>query len=112
MSAPGMTLFEVERLMRRVHGLGPGLVVVTRGGMGASAYNGGQLIHQPVAEARVVDTLGAGDAFAARLLCGHVEGAALEESMARAAESATETCGYYGAWGHGAPLWDLKGKEG
>jgi fructoselysine 6-kinase len=111
MSAPGMTLYEVERLMRRVHGLGPELVVITRGGMGASAYDGAQLIHQPVAEARVVDTLGAGDAFAARILCGRVEGTALEESMARAEESSAETCGYYGAWGHSAPLWDLKGKE-
>jgi fructoselysine 6-kinase len=60
MSASSMSLFEVEKLMKRVHGLGPGLMVVTRGGMGASVYDGDQLIHQPVAEAMVVDTLGGG----------------------------------------------------
>jgi fructoselysine 6-kinase len=111
LSASTLSTAEVEGLMSRVSRMGPGLVVVTRGRRGASAYDGRAVHHQPPAEAEVVDTLGAGDAFAARLLVERQGGCSLAESMALAAASAAETCGYYGAWGHGKPLWDLKSKE-
>lgn len=111
LSAPTLSRAEVEGLMSRVRRMGPGLAVVTRGGGGASAYDGRVVCHQPSAEAEVVDTLGAGDAFAARLLVERHRGGSLAESMVLAALSAAETCGYYGAWGHGEPLWDLKSKE-
>ena len=52
----------------------------------------------------VVDTLGAGDAFAARFLVEHLGGADLRAALAAATVSAGETCGYYGALGHGVPL--------
>jgi fructokinase len=53
----------------RWSGLGPGLVVVTDGGHGASAYrNTRQPLHRPGRRVAVVDTIGAGDAFTAGLL--------------------------------------------
>jgi fructokinase len=51
--------------------LGPGLVIVTDGAHGASAYRGTrQPLHRPGRRVVVVDTIGAGDAFTAGLLTG------------------------------------------
>ncbi len=62
----------------------PGLVVVTMGKAGAVAFRRGR----PVAQASppsvdVVDTVGAGDAFVAAITVALLEGAALEEALAR-----------------------------
>jgi fructokinase len=54
-------------------GLGAGLVVVTDGAAGASAYRRtGAPLRRPGREVTVVDTIGAGDAFTAGLLTGLV----------------------------------------
>jgi fructokinase len=51
--------------------LGPDLVVVTDGADGASAYRpGASPVRQPGRPVKVVDTIGAGDAFTAGLLTG------------------------------------------
>jgi fructokinase len=55
----------------RWSGLGPGLVVVTDGAHGASAYRDTRRpLHRPGRRVAVVDTIGAGDAFTAGLLTG------------------------------------------
>jgi fructokinase len=55
----------------RWSGLGPGLVVVTDGATGASAYRDAhQPLHRAGRPVAVVDTIGAGDAFTAGLLTG------------------------------------------
>lgn len=81
--------------------LGPSLVVVTCGEAGAFADDGAGLQHVAVVETEVVDTLGAGDAFAARLLVETVAGRPLAAAMALAAAAAAETCRSLGAFGHG-----------
>ena len=48
--------------------LGPALVVITRGGDGASAYCAGGTVEIPGRKVKVVDTVGAGDTFHAALL--------------------------------------------
>jgi fructokinase len=54
-------------------GLGPGVVVVTDGERGATAYRRGhKSLQRPGREAEVIDTIGAGDAFTAGLLAGLV----------------------------------------
>ncbi|PBC70167.1 fructokinase [Streptomyces sp. TLI_235] len=55
---------------RELLGLGPRLVVVTDGANGATAYTGGTEVSVPAPAVRVVDTIGAGDAFQAALLAG------------------------------------------
>jgi fructokinase len=50
--------------------LGVPLVVVTDGGAGATAYTPATSVHCPAPTIRVVDTIGAGDAFTAGLLSG------------------------------------------
>ncbi|MBK8024831.1 MAG: fructoselysine kinase [Chloroflexi bacterium] len=92
---------ETEDLLRWVQKQGPRLVLVTQGAQGAMIFDGRSIYRQAIVETRVVDTLGAGDAFAARFLVEHISGTTPEESLSKAAHSASETCGYHGAFGHG-----------
>ena len=74
------------------------LLVVTRGEQGAvAACNGefAEVLAEPVA--RVVDTTGAGDLFAAGFLFGHVRARPLAESLRIGAICAAEIISHYGA---------------
>ena len=104
LSNPSQTLVESEALLRWARGLGPEMVIITCGGEGSMAHDGEKIWRQGIFEAQVVDTLGAGDAFAARFLVQYLSGSPVGEAMEEAARSAAETCGYYGAFGHGVPI--------
>ena len=56
-------------------------VVVTRGGAGADAFGPDGSFHVAAPTARQVDATGAGDAFAAGLVCGLLEGRGMREAM-------------------------------
>jgi fructokinase len=58
----------VERMVERLRGLGPDVVVVTRGRHGATWYADGGHVDVAAAEAEVADTIGAGDTFGAAIL--------------------------------------------
>lgn len=60
----------VADVARRWLSNGPGLVIVTLGGDGASAYSSGFETHCPGIKVNVEDTVGAGDTFQAALLSG------------------------------------------
>ena len=92
---------EAEAWLERIHGLGPRLVLATRGAAGALLYDGRTFWHQAAVETELIDTLGAGDAFIARFLVGVLRHESFEESLAAAATAAASTCGAYGAFGHG-----------
>lgn len=65
---PGGTIAEAAESWL---GLGPSLVVITRGEKGSVAFSAdGPPLEQPVHPAPVVDTVGAGDAFSSGLLDG------------------------------------------
>ncbi len=73
-------------------------LVVTRSENGAHAVSGGehvQVAAEPVA--KVVDTTGAGDLFAAGFLFGHVRGRSLAECLRLGAICAAEIISHYGA---------------
>ncbi|MFD0902983.1 carbohydrate kinase family protein [Actinomadura sediminis] len=57
---------------RRLLGLGPRLVVLTRGAEGATAHTADAAVSVPAPPVEVVDTIGAGDSFQAALLDGLV----------------------------------------
>ena len=73
-------------------------LVVTRGERGAVAVAGGQRVQVAAAPvARLVDTTGAGDLFAAGFLLGQARGLAVEECLALGAAAAAEVISHYGA---------------
>lgn len=81
------------------------VLVVTRSENGAIAVAGGERVSvaaEPVA--KVVDTTGAGDLFAAGFLAGHARGMTLERSLRMGAIAAAEVISHYGA----RPEADLK----
>lgn len=92
---------EKEALMHKVIRMGPSLVVMTRGKDGSWIFDGKRLYHQGIIPVEAVDTLGAGDAFAARFLVEYLDGSPIPLAMERAAQSAAENCTWFGAFGHG-----------
>ncbi|MDT0506472.1 adenosine kinase [Novosphingobium sp. MMS21-SN21R] len=73
-------------------------VVVTRSENGAHAASGTERAHVPAEPiAKVVDTTGAGDLFAAGFLFGHVRGRPLAECLTLGAICAAEIISHYGA---------------
>jgi fructoselysine 6-kinase len=104
LSYPEQTRAAAEQLMRWVFQQGPQLVLLTQGEDGALVFDGQRVCHQNIIETEAVDTLGAGDAYAARFLVDYLGGTSINQAMANAAEAAATTCGYYGAFGHGIPI--------
>ncbi|MDB5690987.1 MAG: adenosine kinase [Alphaproteobacteria bacterium] len=81
------------------------LLVVTRSEHGALAVEGGRRVDIPAEPvAKVVDTTGAGDLFAAGFLSGQAQGRPLDESLRIGAIAAAEVISHYGA----RPEADLK----
>jgi fructoselysine 6-kinase len=104
-SNPVKDIEENKELIYFSFSLGPEIVLVTSGDQGALLYDGKQFYRQPILPVdKVVDTLGAGDAFAARFMVDYLNGISIWEALQNAAQTASETCKYFGAFGHGAPL--------
>ena len=91
-------------LARRVAALGPRLVAVTQGPGGATLLADGVVHRAPAGHGPIVDTLGAGDAFIARLLVGVARGEQPEALLPAATAYATSSCAEHGAFGHEAQL--------
>jgi len=87
-----------------VSALGPAIVAVTMGSEGAVLMIDGEAVAAPAPPVNVVDTLGAGDAFIARLLLGLVRGEAPEVVVGSATAYASQSCTTYGAFGYAAEL--------
>ena len=104
LSGQGLDDAAVSALIHRVRGLGPNTVCVTRGEKGAIWASGHNRIDQPVVPAKVVDTMGAGDAFIAGYLSASLRGESPEKSLSQAACCASMACAWEGAWGY--PLAD------
>ena len=99
-SCPSSSVDVAREEALRLHGLGPQVVAVTLGAGGAIVLSGDRVVYAPAAPADVVDTLGAGDAFIARLLVGLVDDEPLAD-LARAATSyASHSCTSSGAFGY------------
>lgn len=87
--------------IEKVHAAGPRMVVATRGASDALVSEQGRVWRQPAEPTPLTDTLGAGDAFIARVLVGVIRDEPLEVSLPAAARVAADTCTSYGAFGHG-----------
>ena len=100
-SLSDISFADQEALIKQMHAFGPRLIVATRGKHGSWVFDGQNMFHQDIFQVKAIDSLGAGDAFAARFLVEHLDGATIPEAMQRAAQSAAQNCTWYGAFGHG-----------
>jgi len=98
LSAPGGSAADAVDLARDAVGRGPRAAVVSRGKDGCLMLADGEVIEQPAVPARVVDTLGAGDALIAGIIAAVLDGAPPAEALDRGARSAAAACGRVGAW--------------
>ena len=98
------SLESIKQLQRNVVSAGAKIVLVTRGSLGAIVYDGNDFYEEDVVQTKVVDTMGAGDAFTARFLFGLFSGEGIQVSMREAAAFAAENCKHMGTFGHGAPI--------
>lgn len=89
----------LDAYARRLLADGVETVTITRGADGALHWRPGRQWHQAARSVEAVDTLGAGDAYIARMLVGIGRGEAPEESLAAAADLAAEVCRTLGALG-------------
>lgn len=103
-SLPHASVDRAVEEARRIRALGPELVAVTMGAGGAVALDGDRVLHAPAPTTPVVDTLGAGDAFIARLLSGLIAGDAPLALLAQATAYASDACRTFGAFGYETPL--------
>lgn len=100
-SGSGKSLEEIKDFQKKVSEQGPSLVLITRGSKGAILYYNGKYYLQDSVPTKVVDTLGAGDAFIASLIVSILDRKEVTFAMQKAAEDAAKTCTYYGAFGYG-----------
>ena len=103
LSKAGGDLPAAHALAEHVGKLGPSLVAVTRGSIGAVCLSHGEFYEQDVIATEVVDTLGAGDAFSAVLIVEYLKGTDTRHGLELAAKFASEICQVEAAFGHGRP---------
>jgi fructokinase len=73
------------------------LVAMTRGAEGALLVSKDVVVSQPGIPTKIVDTVGAGDSFAAALIIGLLQGEAHETILRKACEVASAVCSQSGA---------------
>ena len=99
LSGEGLGREGAEELMRRAHGLGCPLVVVTMGARGSLCSDGERVHQQGAVTVEALDTMGAGDSYAAGFLVRYLDTRDVDAAMAFAAERAAQTCTVHGAFG-------------
>jgi fructoselysine 6-kinase len=98
-SAPSGDLAHATRQAERLRALGPHTAVVTLGAAGALILQE-TLTYRPAPAGEIVDTLGAGDAFIARLLVGLAQAQDIGAVLSAATSYATANCASFGAFGY------------
>lgn len=86
-----------QRIVQLVLAFGFKVVVVTCGSSGSIIYREGHWSELPSQRVPIVDTVGAGDAFAAALTMGLLAGMSLREVHVMATEVAGHVCSQHGA---------------
>jgi len=98
LSAPGGSAADAAELARGAVARGARAAVVGRGKDGCLMLIEDVVIEQQAVPARVVDTLGAGDALIAGVIQGLLGASAPRAALERAAYAAAAACGHLGAW--------------
>jgi fructoselysine 6-kinase len=103
LSASDLSDIETDAFIARIHSMGVPMVCATQGERGAVFSDGVRTLRQGIVQAKLVDTMGAGDAFIAGLLATWINGASFEDALPRAATFAAKACEWPGAFGHPHP---------
>lgn len=96
----GVSLNSVQEmldLLKRGTGGDDRVLIVTCGAAGAEVYSQGLHYSERGPQAAVIDTVGAGDAFTAAMVCLHHEGRPLSECLRFANHYAARVCEHQGA---------------
>jgi len=88
---------ETETLLKNICRLGPKIVVITDGKNGATAYDGNFTYHVDSHNIRIIETTGAGDAFASSFLSGIIKKNDIEFAMKLAVTNAESVITHHGA---------------
>lgn len=105
-SNPAESITANEDLINYASTFGSAKLLITNGKEGAVFFDGNSLFRQKIIRITgVVDTLGAGDAFAARFMVDYLNGILAADALENAALAAAQACTYFGAFDHGAPLY-------
>ncbi|SFN81638.1 PfkB family carbohydrate kinase [Mycetocola miduiensis] len=103
-SGGDLTDTEIAELIETSCAAGAEWTLVTRGDRGAILTNAAETWTSSATPTTVVDTLGAGDTFSARVLVGLLRGEDPGSFLADAASAASATCTQLGAFGFGSNL--------
>ena len=98
LSAPGSSLAEAADLARDAVRRGARSAVVGRGKDGCLMLADDTVFEQPAMPARVVDTLGAGDALIAGVIATLLTGGRPPDALEQGARAAAAACEHVGAW--------------
>ncbi|HDS11400.1 MAG TPA: carbohydrate kinase family protein [Candidatus Wirthbacteria bacterium] len=96
---------DVRMIMRQIYESGVKIIVVTEGIKGAQAYDGQNFYWLPVYPYAPIDTLGAGDSFAASFIAGRILNRQIEDCLKIASANASLVVRQFGAQ-PGLGKWD------
>jgi len=88
---------EIQELLKKINRLGPKIAVITDGKKGAAAFDGKRFYTALPHNIRVVETTGAGDAFAASFLSGWLKKKSIEFALKMAVTNAESVIQHHGA---------------
>ena len=86
-----------QQLAKNLHELGPSIVVVTCAKKGAWAFDGECFYHTHAKNKKIVETTGAGDAFASTFVGALIKGKSVKNAMDIAQKNATSVIANVGA---------------
>lgn len=92
---------DIKEFMINVSNTGPEQVIVTMGKKGVLAFHDQKFYYRPALRVKVIDTLGAGDAFIAMYLRSLEKGFSINKILERASEKAADCCKRSGSIGLG-----------
>ena len=99
LSAPGGSAGDAAELARDAVGRGARAAVVSRGKAGCLMLANDVVVERPAVLARVVDTLGAGDALIAGVIAAMLVGTEPAQALDCGIRAAATACEHIGAWG-------------
>jgi fructoselysine 6-kinase len=103
-SAAGLNDEECASVLRWAISSGATHAFATRAALGAMYFDGVAFSRVPALPVEPIDTLGAGDAFIGRVLCGLVRNEDATSMLNAGIASATRACQEQGGFGHGTSM--------